>query len=298
MHDETAAVVGFDVDDVAALPPVLTVLRVALRLRRVQLGLAAVGPLVVVGVVGPLLAPHSPTAFVGMPYAGRGDRALLGTDYLGHDVLSRFLWGGRGLIVLALAATVLGVVIGVTIGLTAAYGRNPLDDVLMRGMDVLLAFPQILLVLVAIATVGARPWVVVTAVAATTMPRVARIARGAALPVVEQDFVAAAEALGESRRRILFAEIAPNVLSALTVEASLRLTYAIGLIAALAFLGFTPTVGGADWGLMIEENQAALVVQPWSVVLPAVAIALLTVGSGLIGDGLSRAAIGMHRDSR
>jgi peptide/nickel transport system permease protein len=121
------------------------------------------------------------------------------------------------------------------------------------------------------------------------------VTRAAAQPIGERDFVAAAEAIGVPRWRILFGEILPNVLSPLMVEASLRLTYSIGLIAGLAFLGFTPNPNGADWGLMIQENQIALVVQPWGVVLPIIAVALLTMGTGMVGDGIARAAAGIDR---
>jgi peptide/nickel transport system permease protein len=170
-----------------------------------------------------------------------------------------------------------------------------LDDVLMRAMDVILAFPQILLTLVAISTLGPSAWLMVLAVGLTNMPRVARVTRGAAQPIVERDFVAAAEAIGVPRWRILFGEILPNVLSPLMVESSLRLTYSIGVIAAIAFLGFTTNPNGADWGLMIQENYLALVVQPWGVVLPMAAVALLTMGTGMIGDGIARAAAGIDR---
>jgi peptide/nickel transport system permease protein len=152
-----------------------------------------------------------------------------------------------------------------------------------------------MLALVVIATVGPKPWLVVLAVGFTTMPRVARVTRGAAQPVVERDFVAAAEALGVPRIRILFGEVLPNILGPLLVEASLRMTYSIGLIAALAFLGFATNPNGANWGLMIQENEIALVVQPWGVLLPVIAIALLTVGTGLVGDGIARAAAGIDR---
>jgi peptide/nickel transport system permease protein len=210
-------------------------------------------------------------------------------------VWSRFLDGGRSILALATASTALGLVLGVAVGLVAAYSRGTLDDVLMRAMDVILAFPQIMLALVAIATVGPSAGLIILAVGLTTMPRVARVTRGAAQPVVERDFVAAAEALGVPRYRILFGEVLPNVLGPLMVEASLRLTYSIGLIAALAFLGFAPNPNGADWGLMIQENQIALVVQPWGVVLPVIAVALLTIGTGLVGDGIARSAVGIDR---
>src|SRR5919201_1628308 len=170
-----------------------------------------------------------------------------------------------------------------------------LDDVLMRGMDVILAFPSIVLALVAVATVGPTLWLLVLAVGLTTAPRVARVTRGASLEIVERDFVQAAEAMGASRRMILLTEILPNILSPLLVEASLRLTYSIGLIAGLSFLGFGLQPPAADWGLMINENRQGLTVQPWGVVLPVIAIALLTIGTSLIGDGLARASAGIER---
>ena len=134
------------------------------------------------------------------------------------------------------------------------------------------------------------------AVGLTTMPRVARVIRGAAQPIVERDFVAAAEALGESRMRILFGEVLPNVTSPLVVEASLRLTYPIALDRRRwPSSASRPTRTAPTGALMIQENRIALVLQPWGVVLPAIAIALLTIGTGLVGDGLARAAIGIDR---
>jgi peptide/nickel transport system permease protein len=274
--------------------PTFQLLRSAIGLWRTRLGLLIVAVLVGVAVIGPYVAPHSPTAFVGQPNT-RPSNVLFGTDHLGQDVWSRFLWGGGQLLAVSALATILGLVLGVLVGLIAAYSRNSLDDVLMRTMDIILAFPQIMLALVAITTLGAKNWLIVLAVGLTTMPRVARVTRGAAQPVVERDFVAAAEALGVARWRILFGEILPNILSPLMVEASLRLTYAIGLIAALAFLGFSTDPNGANWGTMINENELALVSQPWGVVLPIVAIAVLTIGTSLVGDGLARAAIGIDR---
>ena len=165
----------------------------------------------------------------------------------------------------------------------------------MRAVDLLLAFPSILLALVAVATVGPKDWLIVLAVAATTMPRTARVIRGAGVSVVERDFVTAARAIGDGHFRILFFEVLPNVTGTLVVEVTLRLTYAIGLIAALAFLGVTTNPNGADWGTMVQENSGALILQPWGCLLPAIAIGLLTVGTGLIGDGLARASSGIDR---
>ncbi|HYY46008.1 MAG TPA: ABC transporter permease [Candidatus Angelobacter sp.] len=280
---------------VTARRPMGALFRSALRLRRTQVGLGLVLLILAIAVFGPRIAPHGPSEFIGTPSATGVPGTLFGTDHIGQDVWSRFLNGGLTILLLAAASTVLGLVLGVVVGLVTAYSRNILDDILMRIMDVILAFPQIMLALVAIATVGPNPLTIILAVGLTTMPRVARVTRGAAQPVVERDFVAAAEAIGVPRVRILLSEIFPNILSPLLVEASLRLTYAIGVIAALAFLGLTINPGAADWGLMIQENRIALTVQPWGVVLPVAAIALLTMGTGLIGDGIARAAAGIDR---
>ena len=275
----------------------LQTLRAAARLPRTRLGLVLAGLVVAVALAGPLLAPHSPTQFVAPPYDPPSVKAWLGTDYLGRDALSRFLSGGRSVLGLSLAATVLGLIAGISIGLVAAYARNWLDDVLMRAMDVLLAFPQIVFVLLLISTLGPRLWLIVVTVAASHAPRVARVTRAAAAEVLTRDFVLSAEALGESRWWILFSEVLANISSPLLVEFGLRLTYSIGLIAAVSFLGFGLQPPAADWGLMISENRIGLTIQPWPVVLPVVAVGLLTVGTNLITDGIARAAIGLGRSA-
>lgn len=271
------------------------VLRAASRMWRTRIGLILLTVVVAIALFGPMVAKYGEQEYVGKPNSRHVEGTLLGTDYFGQDVVSRFLHGGRSILVLATIATALALLFGVVIGLVAAYNRGRLDDVLMRTMDISLAFPQLLLTLVALTTFGPKQWLIVAIVAITTTPRIARITRGAAVPVVERDFVGAAEALGESRTRILFSELLPNVSGPLLVEANLRLTYSIGLIAALGFLGFSTEVNAADWGLMINENRIALSVQPWGTLLPALAIALLTVATGLIADGLSRASAGIDR---
>jgi peptide/nickel transport system permease protein len=268
--------------------------RTALGMWRTRVGLLIVGVILFIVLFGPTLSPHDPQALIAPPNQTRG-HLLFGADSLGHDVWSQFLNGGRTILTIAVLATFLGVGLGLTVGLTAAYSRNWLDDFLMRTMDILLAFPQIMLALIAMATVGPKPWIIVVTVAITTMPRVSRVMRGAALGIVERDFVAAAEALGERRWRILVSEILPNVTGTLVVETTLRLTYAIGLVAAIAFLGFTSDPTAPDWGQMINANYGVLVLQPWATLLPVIAIGLLTVGTGLIGDGLARASSGIDR---
>ena len=249
---------------------------------------------VLFAVFGPFFAPYGENEIVGPPFSsGPG---IFGTDYLGQDVWSRFLYGGRSILVMAAVATGIGLVFGIAIGLIAAYARNALDDVLMRAMDVIMAFPQIMLALVAVSLLGAKLWIIIVAIALTTAPRVARVARGAAQPVVERDFIAATESMGVPRFRILSGELFPNILGPMMVESALRLTYSIGVIAALAFLGLAPDPNGANWGSMINQNQIALSTQPWGALAPIIAIALLTMGTGLIGDGVARTAAGIDRE--
>jgi peptide/nickel transport system permease protein len=265
--------------------------------QRTKVGVAILLLLLVVALGGPYVAPYPPDQGLEsqLPFAPPSSEARLGTDNLGRDTLSRFLAGGRSVLVLSGLSTALGMVLGVAVGLVAAYSRGKLDDLLMRSMDVLLSFPQIVFALILAATVGPELWLLVLAVGLTTMPRAARVTRGAAVEVVERDFVRAAEAIGVPRRRIVVAELLPNISSPLIVETTLRLTFNIALVAGLSFLGFGLQPPAADWGLMINENKNGLTLQPWPVVMPVIAIALLTIGTSLIGDGLARASIGIER---
>jgi peptide/nickel transport system permease protein len=267
----------------------------AARVRRTQVGLVLVLGVLAVAFVGPLLAPYDPTQFVGPPYRADVPGTVFGTDNLGRDVLSRFLYGGRWLLVLSALATLVGVGAGALVGLVSGYFRGWPDEVLMRGGDVLLAFPQVVIALLLLTVFGPQVWLLVLVVALGHAPRTARVVRGAALSVVGRDFVQAAEAAGVPAWRILGRELLPNITGTLMVEVGLRLTYSIGLIAALSFLGLGLQPPAADWGLMINENRVALTVQPWSVVLPVLAIAVLTVGTNLVTDGFARASAGIDR---
>ena len=277
-------------------PPGL--IRQAMKLRRTQIGVTLSLLLIAVALIGPFVAPFGSTEYVDMPNTLSVPGTLLGTDYFGQDVLSRFLFGGRTILILAIIATSIGITLGTTLGLTAAYLMGRYDEVIMRALDVILSFPQVLLSLVVISMFGPSNVLIICTVGLSTTPRIARIIRGAAISVVERDFISAAEALGETRKRVVFAEVLPNVTSSLLVEMNLRLTYSVGLIASLAFLGFTPEPNAANWGLMIQENRVALTEQPWGVILPTVALALMTIGTGLVGDGLSRVSAGIDRGGK
>lgn len=275
--------------DQFAIGPPVGLLKTAASLRRTWVGLSLICLVLAIAVFGPLAAPHSPTEFVGPLYAPPSASIWLGTDYLGRDVLSRFLFGGRTLLFLALVGTSFGVAVGTTIGVFAAYTRGWLDESLMRAMDLLLSFPDIVLALLLISAVGPKLWLVVTAVALAHVPRVARVTRGATLQVAQQDFIEAAEARGERTFYILAHEIVPNITAQILVEFGLRLTFSIATIAGLSFLGLGVQPPKPDWGLMINENRAGLVVQPYSVLIPVAAVALLTIGTNLVADSIARA---------
>lgn len=266
-------------------------LRGLLRQRQARVGLVLTGAVVLLALLGPLLLPwatgYTSTDFAGRPFQPDG---VLGTDNLGRDVLSRFLAGGLRLLVYAGLATLLGMVLGVLAGMVAAYQGGWLDTLVMRGNDVLLALPQLVVALLAITVLGPQGWVLVTVIGVTHAPRIARVTRAATAAVITEDYVRAAEMYAVPRWRILAQDVLPNITGPLMVELGLRMTYSIGAVASLSFLGLGLQPPTADWGLMINENRIALVLQPWGVLLPVLAIAVLTVGTNLITDALARAS--------
>ncbi|MEZ5124873.1 MAG: ABC transporter permease [Thermoleophilia bacterium] len=267
------------------------------HVRRTKIGLGILIAILVIVIAGPWFAPYSPTEFPAPPFSPPSRATLLGTDYLGHDVLTRVLYGGRTVIMLALAATVLGLAIGVTLGLISGYARRWVDESLMRLLDVVLAFPSIVLVMLFVSMFGPRLWLIVIMVGLSHAPRIARVTRAASMEVAQRDFVRASEALGVARSKILATEILPNITSPLLVEFGLRLTYSIGLIAALSFLGFGLQPPAADWGLMINENRIGITVQPYAVFVPVLLIGILTIATNMIADGVARALVGIDRDT-
>lgn len=265
------------------------------RQRQAKIGIVLAGVIVIIALVGPLLLPwltgYSSTEFAGRPFQPDG---WFGTDNLGRDITSRFLDGGLRLLIYAALATLLGMVLGLIAGMVAAYQGGWLDSAIMRGSDVLLALPQIVFALLAITVLGPKAWVLITVIGVTHAPRIARVARSATVGVITEDYIAAAEMYAMPRWKILISEVFPNITGPLMVELGLRMTYSIGYIASLSFLGLGMQPPTAGWGLMINENRIALLVQPWGVLLPVAAIAILTVGTNLITDSLARASANLN----
>jgi len=267
----------------------------AWKMHRAKIGCAITFVVVAFALAGPFFAPFTATEFVDMPNTVEVSGTFFGTDFLGQDVWSRFLLGGRSILFLGAMSTIIGVLTGAMLGVVAAYVKGALNSFIMRTFDIVIAFPGILWALLLVSMLGSSSLLIILATVVSTVPRVGRIIYGAAVAVVERDFVSSATAIGESRLRIVFREILPNTTSTLLVETNLRFTYSIGGIASLAFLGFTSDPTGANWGTMVQENSSAIILQPWGVILPVIAIALLTIGTGLIGDAFSRVSAGIDR---
>jgi peptide/nickel transport system permease protein len=253
-----------------------------------RIGLALGIAVVLIALFGPAFAPHAPSALVGPPLHGPDAQYPLGTDFLGRDVLSRVLWGGRSVIGLALAATVLGYLVGIPVGLLAGTSRSMLDPVLMRAMDILLAFPPIILLLVLATGAGPSAWVLVLGVALTHIPGISRIVRAATLEASVRGYVEAAVARGERRSFVLGREILPNIALPVLADAGVRLTGSILLVASVNFLGLGLQPPAADWALMISENRGGLTIQPWASVAPIILIATLTISANLVADAVAR----------
>jgi len=259
-----------------------------LRIRSGAIGLAVVVFVVVVALFGRYVAPHDPNVPVGTPLSGPSSAAHLGTDFLGRDVLSRLLYGGRSVIGLAAAATVLAYAIGLAIGLIAGYSRSKVDPILMRTVDVMLAFPPLLFLLVLITGAGTGTAVLIIGVAAIQAPGISRIVRTATLEVSVRGYVEAAVARGERSIAVVVREVLPNILAPVLVDAGLRFTYSILIIASVNFLGLGLQPPASDWALMISENRQYINLNVWAVLAPAAMIALLTIGINLTGDAIAR----------
>lgn len=273
----------------------LTNLALAIRTTRGRVGLGLTGFVVLVAAIGPFVALHSPTALMSVPFSKPSSSFPFGTDILGRDVLSRILTGGWILLIMACIATFFGVFVGAAAGVSAAYLRGKSDNIIMRSADVILAFPQIVFALLLVSVVGPKLWLIVFAVGFTHVPAVARVIRSAALDVTERDFVKAAELVGVSPNHLMMREILPNLVTPLMVETGLRLTYSIGIIAGLGFLGFGQAPPAPNWGLMISENLLGAQSNPWAVIAPTVMIALLAIGTNTFTDAIARVAIGVER---
>jgi peptide/nickel transport system permease protein len=242
---------------------------------------------VFLAIFGPWIAPYS---FAAQNAALRLHGPMLshpfGTDDFGRDIFSRIIVGTRNIFVLGGVGTLIAVLVGTAIGLASGYVGGVIDEVVMRLLDVLLSFPSLLLALVLLSTVGPSNVNLIFVVAVLYIPMVARVVRSMVLDLKSKEFVEAARVRGEKRSYVLFREILPNSLPPLLVEASMRFSYSIFLVASLGFLGLGVQPPSPDWGLQINEAQGYFALAPWALLFPACTIALLVVATNLMSDGL------------
>ena len=260
------------------------------RLRKNRLAVA--GGVLLVGfvllaLVAPLVAPHDPLAQdLYNRLAAPSLTHPFGTDDFGRDILSRVIYGSRISLRIGGAAVLLALAVGTTIGLTAGYWGGALDQVLMRAMDLMLAFPSILLAIGIVAVLGPGLENAMLAVGIVAVPQYARLVRASALSVREQDYVQAVRALGASDLRILVFAVLPNCLAPLIVQSTLGLATAILDAAGLSFLGLGAQPPTPEWGAMLSGGRELILSAPWVLTFPGVAILLTVLAFNLLGDGL------------
>lgn len=258
-----------------------------------RIGLVILLVHLIIAATGPFWAPYGFSQMgAGIPLSGMSWAHPFGIDQLGRDVFSRVVHGAHIVILLSISGTALGLLVGAVLGLLSGYVGGWLDNLLQRVLEALISIPFLVLALIAIASAGpdlsGNPVLVVLVVALVYAPRIARIARAAAMDIATRDYVTVAKLRGESAWSVMRRELLPNATGVLLVEFALRAGYAPVLIGSLGFLGFGLRPPTPEWGLMISENRALIIITPITVLGPGVALASLVVGLNLFTEGLAR----------
>ncbi len=266
-------------------------------------GLAIILFFILAAISAPWIAPHDPveTALYDQLkppvwHAGGAWKNILGTDELGRDTLSRIIYGARVSLLVALVSVGLAFSVGTLLGCVSGYYRGVLDNIIMRVMDMILAFPYLLLAIVVVAYLGPSLENAMLAIGITYVPRFARIVRGSVLEECGKDYVMAARAVGARDLRIIFLAILPNCLGPLIVQTTLSMASSILDAAALSFLGLGAQPPTPEWGAMIARSRSLILRASWVMTFPGVAILLAVLGFNLLGDGLRDALDPRLRD--
>lgn len=265
----------------------------ARRFARNKLALVGAGFIAVLlacAVLAPVLSPHDPTAMhPSQRLASPGTSFLLGSDEMGRDVLSRLIYGARISLQVSLLAVGIALAIGTALGLLAGFYAGLVDNAIMRLMDVIFAFPDILLAIAIMAVLGSSLRNVMIAIGIVYIPIFARTTRAMVLAVKEQPYVEAARSLGVSDLRLIARHILPNVAAPVLVQATLLLGFAIVVEAALSFLGLGTQPPNPSWGIMLSDGRGFMEIAPWLAVFPGVAVFLAVLSFNIVGDALREA---------
>jgi len=260
---------------------------VIFRSRVAVIGLSIVLFWILVAIFAPFIAKHDPLAQNAQAInQGPSSTYWLGTDHLGRDIMARLAYGSRTILLLAPISVLASVIVGTVLGLVGGYFGGVVDEIVMRILDAIMAFPTILLYLIIIAAIGPSAVNVVIAITFVGSPGIARLVRSLTLDIRTRDYIRAAETRGEHPLYIMFVEILPNARGPLIIDALLRVGYAIFSIGTLGFLGLGLPPPTPDWGGMISEARKYIWTNPLGVLFPALAIASLVVGLNLFADGL------------
>ncbi|MCC6311288.1 MAG: ABC transporter permease [Trueperaceae bacterium] len=251
------------------------------------IGLVLAVAAILIGIVGPSIAPYPiEKMHVDAILQGPSQQHLLGTDRLGRDVFSRLLAGSRVSISVGLLATLLAGVIGIALGLVAGFYGKWVDEVVMRVMDMLMAFPYIVLAMALVAVIGPGLSNIVLVIGIVRLPQFARLTRGAVLAVKELEFITAARSVGATSFRVVLRHVFPNVLAPIFVISSLSIATAINTEAALSFLGLGITPPMSSWGTMLADGRSNLRDAWWVATFPGIVISLASLGFNLLGDAV------------
>jgi ABC-type dipeptide/oligopeptide/nickel transport system permease subunit len=266
-------------------------------------GLIIITIFVLCALLAPIISPHDPIENslydqIKPPIWSPGGsvKNILGTDDLGRDILSRIIYGARLSLLVGIVSVGIALFFGSLLGALAGYFKGWSDNIIMRFMDILLAFPHILLAIVIVAYLGPKLRNAMMAIGIITIPRFARIVRASVLEEFEKDYVMAAKAAGATNLRILFNAIFPNCLAPIIVQASLGFGSAILDAAGLSFLGLGAQPPTPEWGAMIAQGRSMILRAWWVMTLPGIAILLGVLGFNLLGDGLRDAMDPRLRD--
>ncbi|MBM7600579.1 peptide/nickel transport system permease protein [Virgibacillus halotolerans] len=250
-------------------------------------GLCIILILIITAILAPVIAPYSPTdQSIIDRYQSPSGTHWLGTDELGRDIFSRIIYGTRISIQIGLITVGISMVIGVLLGGIAGYFGKWADQIIMRLIDILMAFPSILLAIALVAVLGPSLQNAMIAVGIVGIPQFARIVRSAVLSVKETEYIEAARAIGAKHKRIFLQHVLPNSLAPIIVQATLGIGTAILDAAGLSFLGLGAQPPTPEWGAMLSDGRSALQTAPWVVAFPGIAIFLVVLGFNLFGDGL------------
>jgi peptide/nickel transport system permease protein len=251
------------------------------------IGISLIVILVITAILAPLIATHDPTATdIPNRYQAPSGEHFLGTDELGRDIFSRIVFGTRISIQIGLIAVGISMIVGVLLGAVAGYFGRWVDQIIMRIIDIMMAFPSILLAIALVAVLGPSLRNAMIAVGIVGVPQFARIVRSAVLSVKETEFIEAARAIGGKHGRVLMGHVLPNSMAPIIVQATLGIGTAILDAAGLSFLGLGAQPPAPEWGAMLSDGRAAIQNAPWVVGFPGLAIFLFVLGFNLFGDGL------------